>query len=379
MYQVLNNVENGKYTLEIYANAVDQSAGCPNKGKEDIAFVFANGKQVPVKVTDNATNEVYTISDVEVADGTLRWGLNKAKGGTNWHSIQIKSLKANTASLIQGWGKKVDDLNDKQTALETAANDVAAKVAATKAAQTTLATSIGDNNANPKTGMWKSIDDFKTLYNIGTAQSTLGNRGKADGEVTKAVVTLVEDLTALQAANTAVDPTKVNDADKSSDVDNTPNGWALADMAHTGNANRLTGDKIDGKQLAEQYTSAGAADYGKAGIVMKQKLTGLANGIYDVVLYANAVDQASGNPNNGKTDIAYVYANDQTEDLAVIQQNSCTPSDYERTFTVMVTDGTIKYGITKTFFRINIYFFFSLFNRIFFQIFSHNIFSNYIF
>jgi hypothetical protein len=44
---------------------------------------------VAVKVTGGATNTVYTIENIAVTDGTLRWGINKAKGGTNWHSIQI--------------------------------------------------------------------------------------------------------------------------------------------------------------------------------------------------------------------------------------------------------------------------------------------------
>ena len=351
--QTISNLENGTYSVVLCANAfhannVDNANGI-TEDANDVAYVFANGikKYIVAKNASSTTvNGEYTIDNVKVTDGTLKIGLGKDKKGTNWHNIQIKSLKANTASLIQDWGKKVDDLNKQQTALETTANAAADKVAANTSNKTTLATSIGDNEATPKTGMWKSIDDFKTLYKIGTAESTLGNRGKADGEVTKAVATLVEDLTALQTANTAVDPTKVNPDDKSSAVNNTPSGWALADMAHTGNANRLTGDKIDGKQLAEQYTSAGAADYGKAGIVMKQKLTGLANGIYDVVLYANAVDQASGNPNKDKTDIAYVYANDIKVPVKVTAAFNATQEGYKLE-NIVVSDGTLELGLAK--------------------------------
>lgn len=361
-------VENGIYDIEVYAtshNAWNGQYGENKAGKptlqedaDDVAYVYgSSANEVKTWITARRNSGLvaeepvaYTIKGVKVENGKLKIGLSLAKAAqTEWHTIQIVSLKGGesvVSKYIQSLGQEVAKLNAQQEALETAANDVAAKVAANAKAKADLATSIGDNEATPKTGMWKSIDDFKNLYNIGKAESTLGNRGKADGEVTKAVDTLEKDLKALQDANTAVVPTAVNDADKSSDVDNTPNGWALVDMAHTGNANRLTGDKIDGKQLVEQYTSAGAADYGKAGIVMKQKLTGLANGIYDVVLYANAVDQASGNPNKGKTDIAYVYANDAKVIVPVTSEFNAKQEGYKFE-NIVVSNGTLELGLAK--------------------------------
>ena len=265
-------------------------------------------------------------------------GIRKDKQGTNWHSIQIKSLKANTASLIQNWGKKVDDLNKQQTALETTANAAAAKVAANTSNKTTLATSIGDNEATPKTGMWKSIDDFKTLYKIGTAESTLGNRGKADGEVTKAVATLVEDLTALQTANSKVDPTKVtNYDDKTSSVNKhkAADGWTTG-LKKTGNFRDWT---VGGIESVEHWVSAD--DNAETGVVFAQTVNNLPNGIYDIELYANAVDQKTAGKNGG----AYVYANGVTKDVTITKDGTANSYPIKN---VVVLDGTLKIGMMKT-------------------------------
>ena len=98
MQQTLNGLTNGKYIVELYAN----SLYTPNRGFDsdmqdgatDVAYVFANEKQVPIvaKVAETtAENGLYTIY-VKVTDGTLTLGLGKNKAGTNWHTIQIKSL-----------------------------------------------------------------------------------------------------------------------------------------------------------------------------------------------------------------------------------------------------------------------------------------------
>lgn len=100
-----------------------------------------------------------------------------------------------------------------------------------------------------------------------------------------------------------------------------------------------------------QYGYTGATEtynVNAAGEVMYQTITGLANGEYEIHFYAVAnAANGGGTASEASAKKAYVYANDQTEDIAVIEQNSCTPSKYERTFTVLVKDGTLKYGITN--------------------------------
>lgn len=98
MQQKIENLPNGHYTVVLYAN----SLYTPNRGFDsdmadgatDVAFVFANDvkEAIVAKVAETtATNGEYTI-ETEVTDGTLTLGLLKEKGGTNWHTIQIKSL-----------------------------------------------------------------------------------------------------------------------------------------------------------------------------------------------------------------------------------------------------------------------------------------------
>lgn len=97
-----------------------------------------------------------------------------------------------------------------------------------------------------------------------------------------------------------------------------------------------------------QYGFTGATEtYGNttAGEVMYQTISGLANGEYEIHFYAVA-NAANGGGTAG-SELTYVYANDKILNIDVITQSSCTPSDYERTFTVMVKDGTLKYGITN--------------------------------
>ena len=99
MLQQTIQIENGNYVVELYAN----SLYTPNRGfesdmedgAEDVAYVFANEvKQfIKAKVAETTPeNGLYTL-EVRVKDGQLTLGLGKEKPGTNWHTIQIKSLK----------------------------------------------------------------------------------------------------------------------------------------------------------------------------------------------------------------------------------------------------------------------------------------------
>ena len=111
--QKVGGLENGIYTVVLYANAVstherDNFWGTPaSNGATDVAYVFAGDKKVsvPVKVaTVIDVNGEYTIANVEVTDGTLTLGLGTYKTGTNWHMIQIKSLiQHNPAQTFYEW------------------------------------------------------------------------------------------------------------------------------------------------------------------------------------------------------------------------------------------------------------------------------------
>jgi hypothetical protein len=111
--QKVRELENGNYTVVLYANAVstherDNFGGTPaSNGATDVAYVFAGDKKVsvPVKVaTSIDVSGEYSIANVEVTDGTLTIGLGTYKTGTNWHMIQIKSLiQHNPAQTFYEW------------------------------------------------------------------------------------------------------------------------------------------------------------------------------------------------------------------------------------------------------------------------------------
>lgn len=346
------NVENGIYEVQLYANAnhannIDNDHGI-TADATDVAYVFANDVEIPVVAKNsnsNPTNGEYTISNVVVKDGKLTIGIGKKKAGTNWHTIQIKSLKANTASVLQGWGEKVTKLIEDQAGLETFAKNVEDRVAANTQAKDNLATSIGNNEATPKTGLWKTIDDFKAQYKIGTDESTLGNSGKAGGEITTKVGNLETALTTLQGNATAVDATAITTPDKTDKVSlkfknkdgNVANevGWAGPKVKTADNRENA---------LAEYFENAAN---GFKGVVLSQEITGLANGIYDVELYANAnctLDKPT--VAAGDKSVAHVYANKVTEGVPVNNANNINGGvNVTKLEKVFVTDGKLNIGM----------------------------------
>ncbi len=98
MQQKIEALPNGHYTVALYANAMftpDRGfASDLTDGAMDVVYVFANEAQTPVKAqiaTSTTENGKYVV-ETDVTDGTLTIGIAKAKGGTNWHTIQIASL-----------------------------------------------------------------------------------------------------------------------------------------------------------------------------------------------------------------------------------------------------------------------------------------------
>lgn len=99
LQQTITGLENGKYTVELYANAFytgirDNFPTDMADGATDVAYVFANDVKTYIVgkyAYETPKNGEYTI-ETEVKDGTLTLGLGKEKAGTNWHTIQIKSL-----------------------------------------------------------------------------------------------------------------------------------------------------------------------------------------------------------------------------------------------------------------------------------------------
>ena len=99
MCQEINNLPNGEYEVQLYANSCfTEGRGFDSNMKDyanDVAYVFANGvKQYITCRIQEAFSSTYSYTlKVKVTMNKLRIGMGKEKPGTNWHTIQIKSLK----------------------------------------------------------------------------------------------------------------------------------------------------------------------------------------------------------------------------------------------------------------------------------------------
>ncbi len=96
------NVANGTYIVELYANSCAAQGVTTDMadGATDVAYVFANDvkKFITCKIASGFSESgVYTL-EVTVTDGQLTLGIGKEKAGTNWHTIQIKSLNQKASS-----------------------------------------------------------------------------------------------------------------------------------------------------------------------------------------------------------------------------------------------------------------------------------------
>ena len=355
------DVENGTYDIEVYAvshNAWGGKYGTNAAGKpilendaDDVAYVYgSSANEVKTWITARKNSalvegepETYTIKGVKVENGKLKIGLALAKAAqTEWHLIQIKSLKANTASLITGWGEKITALNAQQTALETLTDEIAEKVTANTTSKTTNATNVDNLQA--------AMNTFQETYKVNTADNTLGLKGQApDGDIYKEETAINEALTALENNNNAVDVTALTNEDKTETIGTAKSQWH-SDMASTA-GNNLT---VNGMDVFEQW---GSAAINQTGSVISQTVNNLPNGIYDITVYAFALQ---GTATAGSTTNAHVYANGQTTPVTVspLTSEDKWPSNAESLVAaggfneytinnVIVSDGSLTLGLAK--------------------------------
>ena len=99
MWQTVEGLDNGTYTVELWANA-RYTAGrgfesAATDGQLECTFLYANNVEISIPVVFNAdlnNNTSHVLEGVEVTDGTLKMGMTKKADGSNWHTIQIKAL-----------------------------------------------------------------------------------------------------------------------------------------------------------------------------------------------------------------------------------------------------------------------------------------------
>ncbi|MDO4994294.1 MAG: Ig-like domain-containing protein [Bacteroidales bacterium] len=117
LWQEVTGLENATYTVVLYANACFTPGRGFNssvtEGQTGIAYVYANDQKqyVPVHVsTTVGTHGEFTLT-TDVTDGTLRLGLVAEQIGTNWWSIQIKSLTKSPTLTYQSSNPEVATVN----------------------------------------------------------------------------------------------------------------------------------------------------------------------------------------------------------------------------------------------------------------------------
>ena len=96
--QTVTGLPVGAYEVTLFANAFyTPERGFDSditEGQMDVVYLFANDTKqyIPVHIgTTVSEHGEYTLS-CNVSDGTLHLGMTAEREGTNWHSIQIKSL-----------------------------------------------------------------------------------------------------------------------------------------------------------------------------------------------------------------------------------------------------------------------------------------------
>ena len=99
LQQTVTGLTNGTYTVELYANSIHANGVSLGDGisayTDARVYLFANNQTVPVmpeEMNTKTTSSSYILRNVQVTSGTLHLGLRKNAGGTNWQTIQIKSL-----------------------------------------------------------------------------------------------------------------------------------------------------------------------------------------------------------------------------------------------------------------------------------------------
>ncbi len=141
------NVDNGLYNVEVYAtshNAWNNYGANLQTDADDVAYVFATSGEYTLKTWITARRnsgmldiepEKYPINGVEVADGKITIGLALAKAGqTEWHCIQIASLKQITTAKSAYAADKATMATDIATAQALVAeNPISEAAALTKA------------------------------------------------------------------------------------------------------------------------------------------------------------------------------------------------------------------------------------------------------
>ena len=293
LWQTVTGLENGKYTVKVWANARVAWVGSPaTDGQEELTYIFANNVEKSIAVLHNPGtngNVLRTLEGVEVTDGTLRMGMKKVAPGSNWHSIQIESLTLHATNAVIANIAKVD----LKAALDAA------------------------NAVSPKK------DDFVAA--IAAAQDVYDN--SKDAEEVKAAVATLKEATKLAILMNATEENPVlTDFVVNGTFDAGTTGW----KSTTGAANQGTATNQQGAFTGAFFENWNPSNYtGK----LYQVIENIPNGIYELSICAFT--------NNHDATAQFVYANADKVALT-----TGAPTAY--TVRTIVENNTIEVGFEQT-------------------------------
>lgn len=296
--QTVTGLENGSYTVVLYANAFFTSGrgfeSSMEDGATDVAYVFANEEKAAVTAAITTATEVngeYTI-DVEVTDGTLALGIAKSQAGTNWHTIQIKSLTLHATDDAALASAKAD--------LQAAIDAAAAVSPATEALTAAIAAAQG------------VLEAATTPEEVLAAVAPL-----------QAATALAMNTNAVAGATVAA-PVVTNFV-----VNGTFDSATAPWQTTTGAQNQALASNQTGAFTGNFFENWNPSNYtGK----IYQVIENIPNGLYELSICAFA--------NNFKAGAHYVYANADKKDLT-----TGAPTAY--TVRTTVTDNTIEIGLEQ--------------------------------
>ena len=175
LMQRITNLEPGIYQVTVYANAYytgsDATNGITTDGLGNIACVFANytNQFIPAHIGSTiAEHGEYTLLATVTDNGLLDIGMFLARNGTNWHSMQIKSIDNLTlwsVDMTASTGVNIAHYNNNNYFTETSPNDGITDMVWQRAA------------SNPGTNPYSNFGEVPALTGDGGIASVYRNDG----------------------------------------------------------------------------------------------------------------------------------------------------------------------------------------------------------
>ena len=258
--QTVSGLPNGTYRVSIYANAFFTSGRGFNSdmedGSNDVCYVFAGKDENRVQqfitariATSTTENNLRTLENVKVTDGTLVVGLGKAKEGTNWHTVQVYEITATVdaaealatavaaANAVNEADVPASIYSELQTAVSenNKAYETAAEYeAAIKAINDAVAAAAPFATAKPKLDAMKALVDATNVYTADAYEEYYGQwAAKFDaGTLTNEEAQALQDPSVVTGwhASITVDNFLLSAWDTNPDFQNAPyyiNTWSV--------------------------------------------------------------------------------------------------------------------------------------------------------